>query len=257
MSQSPTEQQITMNTPKFDVYRRYSQMPPSIKMAGKFSDDEEDHYNYVKYEVTYHELHDFLRSVSSIPKVDRPYLEGVSVMQLSSEPVSPCPFFLNREAITMLAENLCYFRLNLCTTYWRESRHKLNSFYIVSFQVGGNETMAKLPDIHGEAFEIHVREGYHFYVFPWHEIWNFLNSERFNFYKEHYEGICGIDYFTTGPWIDMVFDKDLLSCFCRSMMDLEFKIHQNMKVDSDDRIYPVFNYIKKSKRIRSCINASR
>lgn len=250
-----------MNSPEFDVYRWYTQMPPSIKTTGKFpegsDDEEEDHYKDVKYEVTYQELCDFLRSVPSIPEVYRPYLEGVSVMQFSSKPVSPYPFFLNREGVAMLAANLCYFRLNLCTMYWKKSRHKLNSFYVVSFRIGNNEKADILPDISGEAFKAYVRKQYCFYIFPWHEIWNFLNSARFGFHKEHYEGTCCIDYFTTGPWVDMVFDEELLSCFCHSMMDLEFKIHQNMKVDSDDRVYPVFNYIKRNKRMRNCINAEK
>lgn len=240
-----------MDSHRFSIHRHYNRNdnPPSSE-----SEAEEDEECNVEdaYDQTYVQVCNFLRALPSGAKSERRDLEGISIQQLSEKPAIPKTFRLSHDVLGFLASHNCFFWIDIGTNFWKQSRHKLHSFYVVTFapddQALGIDVETETPAL------FRIYRNYHVYVMPWEQFGEFLWSPRLGEYKRQYKGECRVDYFTTGPWVDLFLEDVHLSQFLPSEMDLSITVHQNMIADPDDELYPVFRYIKRSKICRAYIN---
>ena len=242
-----------MNDLEFSTHKHYIPKRSSSNETANEEDFDDEPDVETEYDQSYEQVCDFLLSIPEIEESSQRILEGVSILQYSIKPEVPKPFMLTNEALAFLTNKECYFWIDTGTAYWKRSRHKLHSFYIVSFCLEeDNGDYVNYDTESHSAF--YVFQNFHLYVMPWEQLGDFICSPRLEEYKKFYGGVCRLDYFTTGPWVDLLLHDVHLSRFLPSKMSLALTIHQNMIVDPQDNLFPCFCHIMRNRYYRSYIN---
>lgn len=196
---------------------------------------------------------DILEAVSA---EDKHRVKGVAIVQYSASPEQAQCFRISRDNMQQLAHLNGFLWYATCTHKWRQSKHKLRSFYVVSF----SDASAPAPPAPGKAprFSQLKFKGKSYYIIgengsydALQHFFSILQPEAAT--PDSPAAWCRVDYFTTHPWVDFNLDPEYVSMFARLERDIFISIHQNMATDDAALATiihhsPTRRYINKSKR---------
>lgn len=181
-------------------------------------------------------------------------IAGASVMQYTDYVEYPQPITLTLDNIRDLVRCHGYFLLETFTSSWQESKHKLCSFFVITFSF---PLQGFLPAGH-HGYKCFHYSGTPYYITGNNGDLSVLDQFLSDWHRHYSDTPCGelcfIDYFTTKSWVMWAIEYEQLKLFEKSNMGIVLTIHQNMKIDLSDKRSSLFHHILRNPQTRAFIN---